>query len=78
MQLEQKERARGNFDNATQAEAYKNKVEEELQKMCDELLKMLRNVLLPKASTGEDKVFFLKMKGECDFLSIFLGFFANF
>jgi len=62
--LEQKERSRGNFDNAAAAEGYKKKIEGELAKICDEILKLIRMSLLAKASTGEDKVFYLKMKGD--------------
>jgi len=62
--LEQKERARGNFDNGAAAEQYKKKLEGELAKICDEILKLIRTSLLAKASNGEDKVFYLKMKGD--------------
>ena len=62
--LEEKERSRGNFDNSGAASAYKRKIESELLKTCDEVLRLVRTVLLVKASTGEDKVFYLKMKGD--------------
>merc|ERR1712061_352971 len=39
-------------------------VEQELQKICDQVLKLLDNNLIPKASTGESKVFYQKMKAD--------------
>merc|ERR1711865_933832 len=39
-------------------------VEGELQKICDTILGVLDNNLIPKASTGESKVFYQKMKAD--------------
>lgn len=54
--MEAKERARGNFDNGTAAEQYRKRIEAELLKTCDEILKLIRTQLLPKSSNGENKV----------------------
>merc|ERR1719229_1144008 len=40
------------------------KVEGELQKICDTILGLLDNNLIPKASSGESKVFYQKMKAD--------------
>jgi hypothetical protein len=39
-------------------------VEEELTKICESILCLLDEHLIPTASTGESKVFYLKMKGD--------------
>jgi len=43
---------------------YRDKVEKELQEICKVVLGLLDSHLIPKASTGESKVFYLKMKGD--------------
>eukprot|EP00932_Pfiesteria_piscicida_P018843 SRR837773.5687.p1 GENE.SRR837773.5687~~SRR837773.5687.p1 ORF type:complete len:293 (-),score=84.31 SRR837773.5687:152-907(-) len=43
---------------------YKSKVEAELQERCSEILALLAQDLVPKASNPESKVFYLKMKGD--------------
>lgn len=42
-------------------DAYKKKVEEELRKVCNEVLSVIAIHCLPLASTGENIVFFYKM-----------------
>jgi len=61
--VEQKEKTKGNEENATFARTYCGKVEEELQKICDTILKLLDEKLIPKTS-GESKVFYVKMKAD--------------
>lgn len=39
-------------------------VEKELQEICNSILKLLDDHLVPSASSGESKVFYLKMKGD--------------
>lgn len=46
------------------AEEYRQKVEGELQEICEVVLKLLDTHLIPKATSGESKVFYLKMKGD--------------
>lgn len=44
--------------------AYKKKIEEELQKDCQNIINMIRNDALKGSSDGEGKTFFLKMVGD--------------
>merc|ERR1711935_768236 len=46
------------------ANEYREKVEKELQDICEVVLGLLDKHLIPKASSGESKVFYLKMKGD--------------
>lgn len=43
---------------------YKEKVERELRDICSQVLKLLNEYLIAKASNPESKVFYLKMKGD--------------
>lgn len=43
---------------------YREKIEQELQKICNEVLTLLDTHLVPSASQPESKVFYLKMKGD--------------
>jgi len=43
---------------------YKNKIEDELDKLCKDLLELLDKSLLPNSDNAEGKVFFHKMKGD--------------
>jgi len=60
----QKETSKGNADNASFAKEYCKKVEDELQDICDIILELLDKTLIPKASGGESKVFYQKMKAD--------------
>ncbi|XP_074563856.1 14-3-3-like protein GF14-C [Curcuma longa] len=62
--IEQKEEGRGNENHVTLIKEYRSKVEAELGKICDGILKLLDSHLVPSASTAESKVFYLKMKGD--------------
>merc|ERR1711874_609788 len=62
--VEQKEKSKGNEDNAKYAKEYCTKVETELQKICDTILGLLDANLIPKAGNGESKVFYQKMKAD--------------
>merc|ERR1711953_560714 len=62
--VEQKEKSKGNDTNAGYAKEYCAKVETELQKICDTILGLLDANLIPKASNGESKVFYQKMKAD--------------
>merc|ERR1712084_38979 len=62
--VEQKEKSKGNDENAKFAKEYCEKVETELQKICDTILGLLDTNLIPKAGAGESKVFFQKMKAD--------------
>jgi len=43
---------------------YRKKIEKELTDICEEVLKLLKSHLIPKASTEESKVFYCKMEGD--------------
>jgi len=62
--VEQKEKSKGNEQNAGFAREYCTKVEGELQKICDTILGLLDVNLIPKSGDGESKVFFQKMKAD--------------
>jgi len=62
--VEQKEKTKGNDENAKWAKEYCGKVEAELQKICDTILGLLGGNLIDKATSGESKVFYQKMKAD--------------
>jgi len=62
--LEQKESSKGNTENAGYAKEYCTKVEEELNRICGDILSLLKDKLIPVASNGESKVFYYKMQGD--------------
>ncbi|BHF58212.1 hypothetical protein SprV_0100116200 [Sparganum proliferum] len=45
-------------------EMARTNIEKELREICKEILNLLDTTLIPKASTHETKVFYLKMKGD--------------
>mmetsp|Transcript_65958 Transcript_65958/g.187360 ORF Transcript_65958/g.187360 Transcript_65958/m.187360 type:complete len:242 (+) Transcript_65958:102-827(+) len=62
--VEQKEKTKGNEEQAKYAKEYCQKVEAELQKICDTILGLLDGNLISKATNGESKVFYQKMKAD--------------
>ncbi|MCL7038851.1 hypothetical protein MKW94_022126 [Papaver nudicaule] len=62
--IEQKEESRGNEDHVNIIRDYRSKIETELTGICDGILKLLDSRLIPSASAGDSKVFYLKMKGD--------------
>jgi len=62
--VENKEKSKGNEEQAGFAKEYCGKVETELQKICDTILGLLDSSLISKASNDESKVFYLKMKAD--------------
>merc|ERR1711902_192349 len=46
------------------AKEYREKVEQELRDICNDVLALLDKFLIAKASNAESKVFYLKMKGD--------------
>jgi len=61
--LEQKEKDENSL-KARLTREFKATIEEELDKICKEVLDLLENYLIPKASSTDSKVFYLKMKGD--------------
>merc|ERR1712113_948777 len=62
--VEQKEKTKGNEEQAKFAKEYCAKVESELQDICDKILVLLDKNLINKADSGESKVFYQKMKAD--------------
>ncbi|MBN3308457.1 14-3-3 protein zeta/delta [Amia ocellicauda] len=60
--IEQK--TEGSDKKQAMAKEYREKVEKELKEICQDVLNLLDKYLIPKASTAESKVFYLKMKGD--------------
>jgi 14-3-3 protein epsilon len=62
--IEQKEESKGNEAQVALIKDYRHKIEDELAKICEDILECLDSHLIPSAQTGESKVFYHKMKGD--------------
>jgi len=62
--IEQKEEAKGSDKHVGIIREYRQKIEKELEGVCEDVLNVLDESLIPKAETGESKVFYHKMKGD--------------
>merc|ERR1711959_240247 len=62
--IEQKEESKGNSEHAQRIKRYRMVVEKELTDTCSSILNLLDTYLIPNSSSGESKVFYLKMKGD--------------
>lgn len=62
--IEQKEETRNADEKLGQIKTYRIQVEDELKKICSDILKLLDDYLIPQAVSGESNVFFYKMKGD--------------
>jgi len=62
--IEQREESRGKEDHLKKVREYKNKVEQELAKICDDILHVIDDDLITVSTTSESKVFYHKMKGD--------------
>ncbi|KAL8455111.1 hypothetical protein Emag_001048 [Eimeria magna] len=62
--VEQKEANRNHMTNKGLAADYRQKVENELNKICQEILTLLSDKLLPRTTDSESRVFYYKMKGD--------------
>jgi len=62
--IEQKEENKGNENHVVKIKEYRTKIEKELAAICNDILSVLNDHLIPTASTGESKVFYYKMKGD--------------
>ncbi|KAG8925755.1 14-3-3 protein [Tulasnella sp. 418] len=62
--IEQKEESKGNETQVTMIKGYREKIESELAKICEDILQVLDQHLIPSAASGESKVFYHKMKGD--------------
>jgi len=59
--IEQKEESKGNSTQVGLIKEYRQKIESELAKICEDILSVLDAHLIPSAKTGESKVFYHKM-----------------
>ncbi|CDP01064.1 unnamed protein product [Coffea canephora] len=62
--IEQKEEGKGHDQNVKRIKGYRQGVEDELMKICNDILAVIDEHLLPSSSTGESTVFYYKMKGD--------------
>ncbi|GAQ44492.1 14-3-3 protein [Aspergillus niger] len=62
--IEQKEESKGSEQHVSIIRDYRQKIETELERVCQDVLDVLDESLIPKAETGESKVFYYKMKGD--------------
>ncbi|KAF5176762.1 14-3-3 protein, partial [Thalictrum thalictroides] len=58
--IEQKEDSKGNEQNVKMIKNYRNKVEEELSKICNDILTIIDEHFIPSSTTGESTVFYYK------------------
>lgn len=59
--IEQKEESKGSDKHVSTIREYRNKIEAELEKVCQDVLNVLDESLIPNAASGESKVFYHKM-----------------
>jgi len=62
--IEQKEENKGNLHHVDKIKDYRSKVEKELNDICNDILSILDEHLIPSSQSGESKVFHYKMKGD--------------
>ncbi|KAG8366439.1 hypothetical protein BUALT_Bualt17G0079900 [Buddleja alternifolia] len=62
--IEQKEESKGNENNVKLIKSYRQKVEDELAKICEDILSVIDKHLIPSSGSGEATVFYYKMKGD--------------
>ncbi|KAL5548987.1 hypothetical protein UlMin_004218 [Ulmus minor] len=62
--IEQKKEGRKNDEHVVLVKDYRSKVEAKLSTVCVGILEILDLHLIPSTSSGESKVFYLKMKGD--------------
>ncbi|EPS57713.1 hypothetical protein M569_17104, partial [Genlisea aurea] len=62
--IEQKEESKGHELNVKRIRTYRQRVEDELTKICLDILSVIDEHLIPSSSSGESSVFYYKMKGD--------------
>lgn len=62
--IEQKEELKTNADKLGIVKSYREQVEKELKEICNDILDVLDQHLIPYSKSGESKVFYYKMKGD--------------
>jgi 14-3-3 protein epsilon len=61
LSVEEREESEGNAANAALTRRYKQKLEEEITTICEDVLDVLDKHLIPSATLGESIVFYAKM-----------------
>ncbi|PSS17394.1 14-3-3 protein, partial [Actinidia chinensis var. chinensis] len=59
--IEQKEESKGHEQNVKRIKDYRQRVEDELTKICNDILSVIDEHLVPSSSTGESTVFYYKI-----------------
>lgn len=59
--IEQKEESKGHEQNVKRIKTYRQRVEDELKKICSDILSVIDEHLVPSSTTGESTVFYYKM-----------------
>lgn len=59
--IEQKEESKGNEENVKRLKTYRKRVEDELAKVCNDILSVIDKHLIPSSNAVESTVFFYKM-----------------
>ena len=62
--IERKEGRKGGNMNSEKAAIYKLEIEEEIKQICDELLDLVKDQLMPKVESEVGKIFFNKIIGD--------------
>ena len=62
--IEQKEDNKGNTKQVQRVREYRQKVEKELLDVCNDILSVLSDHLIPSSTSVESKVFYYKMQGD--------------
>ena len=62
--IEQKEEAKGNVSNVSVVRAYRRRIEGELANICQDIIAILNEHLIPAAEDADSRVFYNKMAGD--------------
>uniref|UniRef100_A0A1I8G364 14-3-3 protein epsilon n=2 Tax=Macrostomum lignano TaxID=282301 RepID=A0A1I8G364_9PLAT len=62
--IEQKEESKSGSEKLDVVRTFRTQVEQELKKICDDILDVLDSHLIPSATVAESRVFYYKMKGD--------------
>ncbi|RWR86483.1 14-3-3-like protein D [Cinnamomum micranthum f. kanehirae] len=62
--IEQKEESKGNDHHARRIKEYRNKVESELTGICNDVMAVIDEHLIPSSTAAESMIFYYKMKGD--------------
>ncbi|KAJ6776222.1 protein 14-3-3 DOMAIN-CONTAINING PROTEIN-RELATED [Salix koriyanagi] len=62
--IDQKEESKGNETNVKRIKEYRQKVETELTGICNDIMVVIDEHLIPSCTAGESTVFYYKMKGD--------------